>query len=277
MLLRWPGSKRKAAKTIVSYSPHYRHYREPFCGNASVAWELVKGKSIWLNDLHPILMKYYHALVSDDNWLADDYLALVATIDSEHKMREIFESMKPRYRDHDCPLALLYLSRLALGQMVSKKRRDTCSFGEKWYRSGLKPVRRARFDQAREILLAGGPQLTCGDYAPLLDTPGDDVWIFVDPPYFIPQSNHHSSPLYEFSFDIDDHLRLCDALKRCSHKCLATVGNSTFENLLYRAEDFQSPHRSRPGFRIVRRHYTYSGVRRSKQPRKYELLVMNYD
>lgn len=277
MLLRWPGSKRKAAKTIASYAPSSRHYREAFCGNASILWELSRGRTIWLNDIHPVLMNYYRALVSNDNCLAEGYIALVSTIDSEQKMRDIFEEMKPRYRDHDCPLALLYLSRLALGQIVSKKRPNTCSFGEKWYKSGLKPVHHARFDQARAILLAGGPKITCGDYAPVLNAPGDDVWIFIDAPYFIPQAHHHSSPLYEYSFDIDDQVRLCETLKRCQHKCLATVGNSTFENLLYRAEDFQSPYRSRPGFRIVRRPYTYAGVRRSRQPRKYELLVMNYD
>ena len=55
-----------------------------------------------------------------------------------------------------------------------------------------------RLEQAASALQ--GVRLTCGDYLPLFEEPGDDVLIFADPPYVVNSGLSASSQLYQHSF-----------------------------------------------------------------------------
>ena len=50
-----------------------------------------------------------------------------------------------------------------------------------------------------------GVNLSCGDYRPLLAAPGENVWLFIDPPYVMNSYLDRTSQLYEHSFTEQDH------------------------------------------------------------------------
>src|SRR3954470_3225927 len=62
--LRYPGSKGVVAHLLTDYRPlGCRHYREAFCGGASLFFEAGwLFDTCWLNDVHPGLMACYTAL-----------------------------------------------------------------------------------------------------------------------------------------------------------------------------------------------------------------------
>jgi DNA adenine methylase len=116
-------------------------------------------------------------------------------------------------------------------------------------------------ERLRSILRRPHCRLTCGDYAPLIETPGDDVFLFLDPPYLM---NHHGSPIYEEYMSEQEHVVFAEKLRACSHKWLLTIGNCRLSRDLYR------------GFRILVRQYTGSLPHRAPDRNKTELIVMNY-
>jgi len=262
--LRWPGSKRRLAKTILSLAPPgWREYREPFCGNASILWAMnTKSKSIWLNDINPALMAYYAQLTADDSDLIERLDLLVQSSVLPGQIIERFQALKNDFLNDD-PVGLLFLSRLAFGEMVRKCRKDVCSYDRK-YLSSINCLTRQRLTRARDILLAAqNLRITCGDYYPVLEAPGKDTWIFLDPPYYV-NSNRYS--LYDDHLSRDQHIELCERLKCCKHRFLLTIGNSVFENWLYRNS----------GFRVMTVPYVDGVPRRANRPRTCELIVMNY-
>ena len=62
--LRYCGGKSKVAHLLRYYRPlGCREYREPFCGGASLFFEVgFKFEQAWLNDLHPGLIAFFTAL-----------------------------------------------------------------------------------------------------------------------------------------------------------------------------------------------------------------------
>ena len=46
-------------------------------------------------------------------------------------------------------------------------------------------------------------KITCSDYSELLSAPGDDVFIYLDPPYMINSGLDKQSQLYEYNFSYD--------------------------------------------------------------------------
>lgn len=267
---RWPGSKHHLAKTILSLAPSgWREYREPFAGNCSILWEMeTRGRRLWINDKNPTLYNYYTRLTGPTTEFIDEVDLLVQQAVMPGEVFNLWLSMKPRFRQDD-PVALLILSRLAFGEMVRLGRKDSCSYDRK-YLGSMNCLNRRRLLASRRILLAAKQlKITCGDYAPMLTAPGRDVWLYLDPTYYINSPDHngcHGQPLYDYILDRDQHIELRDRLLKCKHKFLMTIGNSVFENYLYRDK----------GFRIIASPYRDHASRRSRTPRYCELIVMNY-
>ncbi len=280
-VMRWAGSKSKTAKTILSLAPAiYREYREPFCGIAAVATSghLRPGVTVWLNDMHQALMNFWQAFIYDDQFLDTMESTMDKATASDTALRQMFEHVKADYRDRDCPLALWVLSLLSYGQYVRKQRKNIASFDPKYIAFSRRPLfNRSALERVRSELRARRTKVTCGDYSQVLEAPGEDVWQFIDPPYFKKDNLRNASPQYQHFLTDLQHVELCERLKTCRHKFLLTIGNSVFENVLYRTKDFVSPFRTSPGFRIIKKVYRYTGVRRAAQPRTYELIVTNYD
>lgn len=70
-----------------------------------------------------------------------------------------------------------------------------------------------------------GVKITHGDYEELLFNSGDNVFIFLDPPYL----KATKSKLYGVKGDLHtsfDHERFAENMKKCSHKWLITYDDS---------------------------------------------------
>ena len=66
-IIRWAGSKRKLLPKLLSYIPaDIGTYVEPFCGSASLFFELTPKRAI-LNDINSELINAYITLKNDSN------------------------------------------------------------------------------------------------------------------------------------------------------------------------------------------------------------------
>lgn len=75
-------------------------------------------------------------------------------------------------------------------------------------------------------------EVVWGDYEELLTAKGEDVFVFLDPPYFSAQSSklYGKRGTLHVSFN---HERLAELVKECEHKVMITHDNSPYIRRLY--------------------------------------------
>jgi hypothetical protein len=122
-------------------------------------------------------------------------------------------------------------------------------------------------DQLEEAARAlAGAKVTCGDYAELFEAPGEDVWIYADPPYVVNSGLHPSSQLYQHSFTMEDHRVFAEAVKQCKHKVTISYdddGGGLVRELFPESD----------GFFVVESGWSYCGTTNEKKENGKELLI----
>lgn len=262
MPLRYQGGKYKCGRQLVSLAPlDVDEYREPFAGGIGVFWHLPKSIPRWVNDINADVIRFYKSLRDDPTFINRILRAKENLVDAD-VLKTTFHLSKLEWMLTGCPLAYLLLNRYAYGQFVKRSRCNVASFAWTHLRNGLQPITRQSLSWASDML--HDTRITCGQYWKLLDAPGRNVWLFVDPPYHI---EDHGQPLYDDAFEIDHHEELRERLLGCKHRFLLTLEKSELSHRLWvRGTDFE----------IQERRMRYSGVLRKKQTVKMELWISNY-
>ncbi len=260
--LRYPGAKGKASRLLHALAPTgYSEYREPFFGSGTMLSGAMRSACVWINDKSPMVVRFLE-------WFRDDEDALEKMVTTARRLtcapdaqirREFVQARAAvmLYRD---PYSYWLLNRLAASAIVSLKRRDIASLSQTLRRNGMTPIRRERLLHFRDSLRAAHVTLTQGDYRALLRASGEQVWVYLDPPYLL----RRNSQIYEFGFTRADQLQLAHELKQCPHAWMLSNGDSRFVRRLY------------SGFRIRHRRYTGSIQHRTLERGKSELIITNY-
>jgi DNA adenine methylase len=278
-LLRYPGSKTRIAPLLRHYRPlGCRTYREPFCGGAGLFFEVGSTfETVWLNDLHRGLIEFYTALRDRPR----DFIAACRAIDPARpddlltgfgprggarknaRLMAKFDAMK---LDPECDQALRYffINRCVFGSgRVNYDLPSRLSFGSSTNWASV--VTTTRLEEAAAAF--PGVRLTCGDYHALFEEPGDDVWIFADPPYVRNTELPRTSQQYQHGFGEQDHHEFAEAIKKCRHNVAITYDDCPLVRSLFPASDFW----------IEPLAWKYVGTTSSEKRTGSELLIMNYE
>lgn len=218
--LRYPGGKQKAIDQIAAMLPHsVREYREPMVGGGSVFFHvrsLNLAREYWINDKFRELVSFWRAVQNEGQCaaLVKDLHDLRSNFESPEKIKEYFL----RAREEVCTddpyreaLLFFFFNRVTFSgttraggfSSAASTRRFTESAIER-----LKPMTKA----------LDGVRITNLDFAEVIDAPGDDVFLFIDPPYYTATKLYgRNGSLHSF-----DHDRLAKLLKRTPHKFLIT-------------------------------------------------------
>jgi DNA adenine methylase len=262
MNLRWNGGKAKAARDLWSLAPsRVAEYREPFAGNASMLWHVPTQVKRWINDVDPDLIRYHLAMQSRSDYI-EELLALRERHHTADDLKRAFSLAKIEWYFYDCPVAYFFLNRLCYGQVVRRSRNNVATFWYSMMNNGFNAITRERLEASRGIYK--GVQITEGNYWDLIDAPGEDVWLMLDPPYLL---RNKGSAIYEYDFDVRQHEELRERLGACKHRWLMTIGNCGLSHRLW-VNDGR--------FNVYNRKYTYSSVQRKRYRNAYELVITNY-
>jgi DNA adenine methylase len=82
-------------------------------------------------------------------------------------------------------------------------------------------------------------KLTAGDYLPLLRAPGEDVWIYCDPCYYVNNELPKSNWLYRHIFTEEQHASFAADVKSCPHRVLVSYDDHPFIRALYADPTFR--------------------------------------
>ncbi|MBD2571381.1 DNA adenine methylase [Anabaena lutea] len=218
--LRYPGGKSRLVKQILPQIPlDVTEFREPFIGGGSV-FLAVKSlfeehiRKYWINDL-------YFDLYSFWKYAKDDITNLVLKIEqfkeNSPNGRELYNYLKNidhLSNDFDVAVRFFIMNRITFSGVM-----DSGGYSQQAYEKRFTLSSITRLQNISQSL--SDVKITCGDYETLLMTEGNNVFIFLDPPYYQPTK----SKLYGVKGNLHtsfDHQRFAESLKKCPHKWLLT-------------------------------------------------------
>ncbi|MBO4898087.1 MAG: DNA adenine methylase [Clostridia bacterium] len=254
---RYPGGKFYALNILKPfwYGIEHDEYREPFAGGATVFFNKPKSQNTWLNDLDDELMCCYRVLQDPEMRvrLASEFETEVA---SRKRWKEYFDTTPSN--DYETGKKYYYLNRTSFsGKLVSAA----------W---GYRPKRSLPPERWKERILPCGKylegvKLTSLDFADVVNVPGDNVLMYIDPPYYLPPKHKH----YRFGFDKEDHLRLAEELKKTRHKFFLTYEDCPEIRALYSWANIYDVNFF---YRVDN-----SAVRGGERKMGFELIISNYE
>lgn len=217
--LRYPGGKFKALSQILPRFPEFKEYREPFLGGGSVLLETKSrfpDRAYWGNDLNRDLYLFWHMVQA-----TPVYFTGVVSREKERctEGRELWD----RYHNADTDeltrigkaVRYFILNRISFSGAVDCAGYSENSFQKRFTHSAI-----ARIGSASQGLR--GVLLTNLNYSDLVNVPGEDVFVFLDPPY----RSAMGSKLYGRKGDLHtgfDFVRLSETLRNSPHKWLMTI------------------------------------------------------
>jgi DNA adenine methylase len=294
---RYPGGKSKKAvrDQILAYlPPSTQEYREPFVGGGGIFFGLdrAKIKSAWINDKNSALIAVYKALKE----FPDEFIEACRRIESpkageiavstktatgakyNKRLGEIFSLFAegksipvPANIGNDSPvyaaMRYYFINRTVWAGRVNFQP----GFESRMYYSnptGWKIIDRDGYlESVAEHIKALNTKITIGDYNDLLTAPGENVWIYLDPPYLVDTGFNKGSKLYECGFNKDDHAKFAANCLACPHNlCISYDDLPDIRNLF-----------SDPKFRINEHTWTYCGTTNDEKKVGKELIITNYD
>ncbi len=226
--LRYPGGKSRALRQIAPLIPAFREYREPFVGGGSVFVYLRQQypqRHYWLNDRYEELYHFWIACSQS----ADALITQVETWRQAYPEGRQLHQFLSAHHAHFNPLeraaAFFIFNRITFSGTT-----ESGGYSEQAFQGRFTASSIARIRQFAALLLE--VHITNEDYQPLLDAPGEQVFLFLDPPYHTAKK----SALYGKNGHLHktfDHQRLAQALQYCSHNWLMTCDDDPYIRDLY--------------------------------------------
>ncbi|MEH2175884.1 DNA adenine methylase [Nostoc sp.] len=263
--LRYPGGKSKAINQIVEYLPEsFSEFREPFVGGGSVFIYLRQkfpDLKIWINDLNPELFLFWKIAQSDIAQLVKEIRHIkVKSTDGKLLFSELTGVDVNKLSDLERAVRFFVLNRITFSGTV-----ESGGFSQEAFHKRFTDTSIERLEKLENIL-SKNVQITNLDYSHLLKSEGEDVFIFLDPPYF----SATKSKLYGKDGHLHtsfEHQRFAKLLQQCHHRWLITYDNST-----QIIENFQWANISEWELQYGMNNYKQSGAAKGK-----ELFITNYE
>ena len=194
MIFRYPGgkSKKSVKEKIMAYFPaKYEEFREPMVGGGGIFFSISLNISRWINDIDGNLISLYTSL--RDRPI--DFISLCRKIkppcDGEEldsarpggkkiyskRLKEFFDKCAAD-DDIDQALRYFFVHRTVWGGRVNYDIASRMYFSNP---NGWNMAHSNRMEEVAKIL--NGVRITSVSYENLLVEPGNDVLIYLDPPY----------------------------------------------------------------------------------------------
>ena len=229
--LRYPGGKSRALKQILPLIPtKITEFREPFVGGGSVFFAIrsIFGnniKSYWINDLNYDLYCFWKQARDNVSDLVDELTKIHKTTKDGRALFEVLTQdkdllchNKDMLSEFERAVRFFVLNRITFSGVVDSGGYSQGAYEKRFTRSSI--------DRVEMISRAlSGVKITNEDYTTNLFDGNNDVFIFLDPPYW----KATESKLYGTRGTLHttfNHKQFADNMKKCPHKWLITYDDS---------------------------------------------------
>jgi len=260
--LRYPGGKSKAIDSISKLIPEFNEFREPFVGGGSVFVYLKQKfplKTFWVNDIYENLYHFWNECKDNPNGLIESILEFREKYSDGKELHKFLLSNIDNFDSLKKAAAFFVFNRITFSGTSESGGFSNAAFHKRFTPSSIERVK-----SLSKILF--GTKVTNFDYEEVISVPGEDVFLFLDPPYF----SATKSALYGKNGNLHkmfDHIRFADVMKNTSHKWLITYDDSDYIKDLFSFANIQ-PWDLTYGMRNVNKDSNQSGK---------ELFISNYE
>ncbi len=263
--LRYPGGKSKALNTIAKYFPdNFSEFREPFVGGGSVFIYLKQkfpDRKFWINDLNTELFYFWKIAQSNLSQLVKEVRFI------KHKYTDgklLFQELTSiedtqTLTELDRAVRFFILNRITFSGTVESGGFSQEAFHKRFTYSSIERLEKL------ENILTDDIKITNLDYSQLLTTEQENVFLFLDPPYFIATK----SKLYGRDGNLHihfNHENFAKIVQACHHNWLITYDNSPQNR-----DNFKSMNICEWELQYGMNNYKQSGAAKGK-----ELIITNY-
>lgn len=260
--LRYPGGKSRAVQKIADFIPDFKEYREPLVGGGSVFFYLKQrfpNKKFWINDVYENLYLFWDECKINPESIIKEIKTLKANFtDGKLLFRSLNENFQTYNRTQKAAAFFVY-NRITFSGTTESGGYSESAYHQRFTDSSI--------DRLKLVLdFLKGVSITNLDYERLVNSEGDEVFLFLDPPYF----SATKSALYGKNGKLHkgfDHEKFAEVMKSCNHKWLITYDDSSYIRSLFSFANI-IPWNLKYGMRNVKKGNDNNGK---------ELFIANYD
>jgi DNA adenine methylase len=226
--LRYPGGKSRAVETIAKLLPDFDEFREPFLGGGSVfvyVKQRFPDKKYWINDLYSELYKFWKMTQKDVNSLISKVYEWREKYPVGKELFQFLNKNIDSFNDLEKASAFFVFNRITFSGTTLSGGYSEGAFTGRFTESSIK-----RLNDLAKII--NGSTITNFDYEKVVQKKGENVFIFLDPPYY----SATKSALYGKNGNLHksfDHERFAENMKNCPHKWLITYDDSKYIRELF--------------------------------------------
>lgn len=259
--LRYPGGKSRALKQILPLVPDFQEFREPFLGGGSVFVALKQQfpeRQFWVNDLYLELATFWQELQAHSQEVVELVRTWRTKFDDGKTLHRFVLDGMPTFSPIEMAAAFFVLNRITFSGTSASGGFSKQAFEKRFTESSI-----VRAERLATIL--ADTKITNLDFQNVIEAPGEEVFIFLDPPYL----SATKSALYGKNGNMHkgfEHERFAATMKACKHKWLITYDNSPEVRELF---DFAH---------IFTFELTYGmrNVKEKSEQREKEIFISNY-
>jgi DNA adenine methylase len=233
--LRYPGGKSRAVETIAQLLPDFDEFREPFLGGGSVfvyVKQRFPNKKYWVNDLYTELYNFWKMTQKN----IDGVIVKVYEWKNKYQIgKELYQFLNEnfeKFNDLERAAAFFVYNRITFSGTTLSGGYSEGAFSGRFTESSIQ-----RLNDLRKVI--NGSLITNYDYEEVVNKDGENVFIFLDPPYY----SATKSALYGKNGNLHktfDHKRFARNMKNCKHKWLITYDDSDYIKDLFSFANIQS-------------------------------------
>lgn len=261
--LRYPGGKSRALKKIMPLIPkEYKEFREPFVGGGSV---FINSKQVLnpnakyvINDLNKDLASFWEISRDRNSDLVKEVSRIKKETTNGKKLHKDLAEKNESITKFERAVRFFVLNRITFSGTV-----DSGGFSKQAYEKRFTNSSIERLSLLEPVIQ--NVEVLNVDYKEIIDREGEDVFIFLDPPY----SNAVKSKLYGTNGDLHtgfDYQRFAEDMKNCKHKWLITLDDSSLIRELF---DFANIYE-------WELQYGMNNFKQKKAAKGKELFITNY-
>ena len=226
--LRYPGGKSRAVKLISRLIPQFDEFREPFVGGGSVYIYLKQKfpeRKFWINDKYENLFHFWKEIQYNPDILISQIYELKREFQDGKELHKYLTNNIDKFDNLKRATAFFIFNRITFLGTTESGGFSNEAFKKRFTISSIE-----RLKLLSKIL--SNTKITNLDYQKVIEINGNNVFIFLDPPYF----SATKSALYGKNGNLHkgfDHERFANILKNTEHKWLITYDDSTYIRKLF--------------------------------------------
>ncbi len=226
--LRYPGGKSRAIGLISGLIPEFDEYREPFLGGGSLfvyVKQKYSDKKFWINDIYNELFLFWKMCREDINEVINQIYLWRKRYTEGKELHQFLLLNLDSFNEIEKAAAFFIFNRITFSGTSLSGGYSNLAFKGRFTESSIERLKKLGS-------LLNSTVITSLDYEEVVLSSGENVFIFLDPPYY----SATKSALYGKNGNLHktfDHIRFSEVMKNCNHKWLITYDNSEYVKELF--------------------------------------------